>query len=644
MHLLNEERLEFTLGPAIKSGAEGVVHSVAGEPNFVAKIYHQAPDNARLSKLRALLAKASPKLTEVAAWPVSLLHDGRHYRGFLMSRVQGEEIHQLFNPGERARKFADRRWDFLLHVARNCAEAFQALHDAGVVMGDVNEANLLVLANGCVRLIDCDSYQVANGGQVFTCDVGVDQWTPPELQNVPTLRGVVRAANHDLFGLAVLIFKLVFMGRHPFAGVPLHPGDFELEQAIAGFRFAFSPRAHTFAMRPPPHSLLLDKFPDSVTRMFEAAFLRGSEQPNARPTAARWRDALEVIKRHLTECQRRPWHLYTTNLHADCPWCAIHANGGPDYFECAGVAGEMPPPPATGGLWERIETVKGLALVVPAFEALTIPQCAAQPFSQEVMGTRGTYVGGWFTIAASVAAAPFTGGVSLLGALAGAGMLSGGKQTPEFQKEVERRRSAAAAAEFQVRAALELLGKLRSDYMNAFGRKKTALRASFDTLRALPQERQREFETLKSHVLERCQEAYLAQFFISRASIAGVGEGRKATLISHGIETARDIHRRISVPGFGPVLVSNLMAWRGQIVGRFQPPANPQIPQSDIAQLDARFLARHRTLELELRSAPEELANLNRETSLRISSAQQQLAAALAALGQARANTSVIPS
>lgn len=644
MHVQNDERLEFTLGPALKSGGEGAVHSVAGEPNVVAKIYHKPPGITRVSKLRAMLEKASPKLTEVAAWPVSLLHDGHHYRGFLMSRVQGEEIHQLFNPGERARKFADRRWDFLLHVARNCADAFQALHDAGVVMGDVNEANLLVLANGCVRLIDCDSYQVSHGGQVFTCDVGVDQWTPPELQNVPTLRDVVRAANHDLFGLAVLIFKLVFMGRHPFAGVPLNPGDFELEQAIAGFRFAFSPRANTFGMRPPPHSLLLDKFPDSVTRMFEAAFMRGSEQPNSRPTAARWRDALEVIKRHLTECQRRPWHLYTTNLRSDCPWCAIHASGGPDYFECAGVAGAMPPPPATGGLWERIETVKGLALVVPAFEALAVPHCTAHPFPNEVMGTRGGYVGGWFTIAASVAAAPFTSGASLIGALVGAGMLSGGKQTLEFQKEVKQRRNAAAAAEFQVRAVLELLGKFRSDYLNAFDRKKTALRASFDKLRALPQERQREYESLKRNVLERCEEAHLAQFFIPRASIDGIGESRRATLLSHGIQTARDVHRGMNIPGFGPVLVSSLMAWRAAIIARYKPPPNPQIPQSDIAQLDARFLVRHRTLESELRSAPEELANLNRETSLRISSAQQQLTAALQALGQARANMSVIPS
>src|SRR4028119_782897 len=108
MQLQNEERLEFTLGPPLshkpRGGAEGVVHTVVGEPGCVAKIYHTPPDTTRVAKLRALLDKASPKLTEVAAWPLSLLHDGRRCRGFLMSRVHGEEIHQLFNPGERARK------------------------------------------------------------------------------------------------------------------------------------------------------------------------------------------------------------------------------------------------------------------------------------------------------------------------------------------------------------------------------------------------------------------------------------------------------------------------------------------------------------------------------------------------------------
>lgn len=142
MHLRNDERLEFTLGPSLKSGGEGAVHLVQREPGYVAKIYHRPPDASRIAKLRVMIQRTTPLLVEAAAWPCSLLHDGNAYRGFLMPRIEGQEIHQLFNPGERAREFPDRRWDFLLHAARNCADAFHALHQAGVVMGDVNEANV----------------------------------------------------------------------------------------------------------------------------------------------------------------------------------------------------------------------------------------------------------------------------------------------------------------------------------------------------------------------------------------------------------------------------------------------------------------------------------------------------------------------
>ena len=48
-------------------------------------------------------------------------------------------------------------------------------------------------------------------------------------------------ADHDRFGLAVLIFHLLMMGRHPFSGVYLDKGDMPLEKAIREGRFA--PRA-----------------------------------------------------------------------------------------------------------------------------------------------------------------------------------------------------------------------------------------------------------------------------------------------------------------------------------------------------------------------------------------------------------------
>ena len=119
-------------------------------------------------------------------------------------------------------------------------------------MGDVNEKNVFVSPQAMVRLIDCDSYQINAGGQTYLCEVGVPLYTPPELQG-QSFRGVVRTHNHDRFGLAVLIFHLLFVGRHPFAGRPLTKGELPPDKAIKEFRFAYSRAAAQLQIAPPPY-------------------------------------------------------------------------------------------------------------------------------------------------------------------------------------------------------------------------------------------------------------------------------------------------------------------------------------------------------------------------------------------------------
>ena len=171
-------------------------------------------------------------------------------------------------------------------------------------MGDVNEKNLKISSKAIVRLIDCDSYQINAGGRTFLCEVGVPLYTPPELQG-QSFRGVVRTHNHDRFGLAVLIFHLLFVGRHPFSGRPLTRGELPLEKAIKEFRFAFSRAAAQLQIAPPLHSPLLDIVPAEIARLFERAFSSHSARPSARPTAEEWAAALNTLQKQLKVCTRR---------------------------------------------------------------------------------------------------------------------------------------------------------------------------------------------------------------------------------------------------------------------------------------------------------------------------------------------------
>ena len=87
------------------------------------------------------------------------------------------------------------------------------------MVGDVNEGEILVTKKACVRLIDCDSFQVQTRDKIYHCEVGVVQFLPPCFSSLSYFQAMLRTQNHDNFGLAILIFLLLFMGSYRFLGV-----------------------------------------------------------------------------------------------------------------------------------------------------------------------------------------------------------------------------------------------------------------------------------------------------------------------------------------------------------------------------------------------------------------------------------------
>jgi DNA-binding helix-hairpin-helix protein with protein kinase domain len=344
------------LGARLGQGGEGAIHELEGRPGVVAKIFHQPLPEPRAEKIRAMAALRSPELEGLTAWPIELLAlPGGRPIGVKMPRVVGHrEIHQLYGPNSRRTAFPHADWRFLVRVSANVARAFATVHAEGAVIADVNHGGILVGADARVRLIDCDSFQITAGGRCFPCDAGVPIFTPPELQD-RSLTGVIRNENHDNFGLAVMIFLVLFMGRHPFAGRYLGDGDMPIEQAIREHRFAYG-RDHGFAaMEPPPGTPPLDIVSPPVAELFERAFamfaVRGS-----RPTAAEWIDALETLASRLVECPVGFAHWHLDGL-PECPWCRIEASTGVPLFSTAVSDGtailfDLP------ALWQRLMAIE----------------------------------------------------------------------------------------------------------------------------------------------------------------------------------------------------------------------------------------------------------------------------------------------
>lgn len=312
----------FPLGERIGSGGEGTVYSCESA-ELVAKIYHEPIDEEKAEKLRWMAVNKNDQLLKVAAWVVDVLQDAPSGKvvGFLMPSVRAKEIHELYSLKSRRVYFPEATWHFLVHTAGNVARAFYNLHRNDHIMGDVNHGNCVVLADGTAKLIDCDSYSVKTEKLRYPCEVGVATHLAPELQGAD-LSEVERETKHDNFGVAVIIFQLLFLGRHPFAGNYLGVEDKSIEDCIRELRFAYGEGADHRKVKQPPGTLSLSSVSPRIAMMFERAFLTED-----RPEPREWIEALGDLSENLEQCGLHPGHFYFNEL-ARCPWCELEGQTG----------------------------------------------------------------------------------------------------------------------------------------------------------------------------------------------------------------------------------------------------------------------------------------------------------------------------
>jgi DNA-binding helix-hairpin-helix protein with protein kinase domain len=614
------------LGALLGEGGEGKVFEVADDPRLAFKQYHRPLAGAERAKIEALIDMAPENVGDFAAWPLRTVKDpmGR-VTGIVMPRIRdAREINVLYSPKARRHVFPSADWRFLIQAALNAAGAFANVHALGCVIGDVNQSSVLVRRNAQVVLIDCDSYQVKTPHAVHLCDVGVPIFTAPELQDEP-LDKIERTPNHDAFGLAVLIFHLLFMGRHPFAGRPHESGDLPIEKAIQQYRFAFSADRARVRLDPPPHTLALSALPAEIASMFERAFAPAGAQPQARPSPVEWHGALTALASRLERCTQEPSHLFAPEAGA-CPWCGIENATGAALFRTRQrpVAAPSVVRDSLGiadieKLWLNLQrTPPPAPAVEPRLEALMQTASAGAEARRvgvirraRVYGSAGAGLaaflsvvflpdGGLFWACAAGAAAfaiPFwcldrVGRGAMLRIV---GMRDAAHAS--WDQFLARWRAGATSAPFD--ALMARLAQLRAEYARLAGplRKKAhdretahqratqdwarlmSARAKALSLRADPALLSR-YPMSAAAIVATGEEQlarYLDQFTIAKATIPDVGPGRAAKLASYGIETAADITQAAlaNVPGFGDHLTKRLLGWRKDVERgfRFDPAA-----------------------------------------------------------------------
>jgi hypothetical protein len=311
---------KIKLGPELGKGGEACIYHVASEPGLVAKIYHPGKNtDDRHDKIMAMLARP-PYGTTGLAWPTDVLYHGRDFAGYLMPKVEQQyTLLMVYNPIVRAQKCRGFNYKYLLHTARNLWIAAQNVHQAGHVIGDVNESNALVNNRAIITLVDTDSFQITDplNGRVFLCPVAKPDYLPPEMAG-KDLRRDPRTKYCDRFSLGILTYQLLMDGTHPY--LIDWPGPGEKPETPVRISQGMFPHLPGSKYRPAPISPDFDLLPPDLRDLFIRCFGASPQAPASRPDPQDWIKCLTSAEAQLIPCHANHDHFFFPHS-PTCPWC-----------------------------------------------------------------------------------------------------------------------------------------------------------------------------------------------------------------------------------------------------------------------------------------------------------------------------------
>jgi DNA-binding helix-hairpin-helix protein with protein kinase domain len=552
--VFDESRTPFDLGAQLARGGEGVVWKLRSTDEYLTKIYHQRPGLLAAQKQR-VLQRFSDELKGCAALPLSLAFSDaalNTHVGIFLRFVGGHEIHELYGSRSRSEHYPNASFKFLVCAAANLAAAFEEFHRRGILVGDVNEKNIKILPDATVRFIDCDSFQVSDGTRVFTSDVGTPIWTPPELHG-KDLSGLVRSKNHDLFGLAQMIFLLLFSGRHPFSGIWKNQEDVLPEEAIRRQAYAYAPTSFNMPVQPPRGAPPVGMLPQGLQKGFLEAFLTNGSGSGGRPPASRWREMLHGLNSELSTCQHNPRHVFWRGA-SSCPWCKVVQETSFDIF------------PSKDRTPTRINTSGG-----SGYRVVPTPFAFAVTTPQVLTGL----------VPSPLPAQPSGFLSSLHRAFSPKGWKHGW-----LQPQINQLQRALREMEQQLSQLQKDQQVLIGNYRREFVLHSEKLRLIFHELN-----NPTVFATRARSDFDRERKNneltdFLRQFYIRGASISQVGPARRTVLLSFGIETAANVTRpNLSRANMPSNAVEGLLSWRRDLEYRFKFDANKPLTRDQRNQI-----------------------------------------------------------
>lgn len=352
----------YILDNKIESGGDGSVYNIKGEPNLVAKIFHDTKLNNK--QVRSIIERKVAAMISMdvsaqmygallIAWPKELLYVNGNFCGYVMPKVK-RSIKGWYLPlatsialgtdGFKAKElkeaYPEYTWKYSFQFAYNLAYAVRYAHAKGIIIGNLNPGNLLLDKDtGAIVLIDCDEFDITDimTGERFPCEVGLPEMLAPELQTVGQLKGKFTTYTDD-FSLAILIFRML-MAADPFSGVPIiKESSTEFVSTGVNIVNGNCPYVRNCSMTVPRWTLDFSVLPLSVQNLFKNTFdynaTTALSNRAKRATASEWCSVLAPFgaREPNTEwvtCVGNKRHVYPAH-NKSCPWCSKRLGGTVD--------------------------------------------------------------------------------------------------------------------------------------------------------------------------------------------------------------------------------------------------------------------------------------------------------------------------
>ena len=320
------------------TGLEGSIF-FSRDGQYAIKIYHRRRPEKRqlLEKIILLGANLAAEEAQFLCWPLALVAnvDGNDRVGCVTRRIPMPPYVELMNiiltPKQAAEQFrAGKSWANYLQIARGIARSIAVLNGKGCAHADLHFRNFLVNpGTGDVVLIDLDGLvvpgflppQVAGMWGFMALEVVIGKSAPSELS--------------DRYSLAVLILHTLLFRNVMQPLITYDSDNQDNDKRIGWGREAvFSEHPQDQRNRPRMLGVVLFKrgslsyhiLTPALQKLTERNFIGGLHDPDKRPSAREWINALSYALDELWRCsycrQYFPYpHWIKPMQRRACPFC-----------------------------------------------------------------------------------------------------------------------------------------------------------------------------------------------------------------------------------------------------------------------------------------------------------------------------------